>query len=466
MPARCPTILSVALALLLAGCSSAPPHGSFLFDKVPYTEVVHAKAPDWNPGLTRLPLLEAGETGALYLSGGGMHVVVAEFPTTITVSPAVIIGDVAQASERYGMAVEGHTVSVDGSSGGGGVGTISEMTRMASVTDSGNVDVAVMIRDVDIDARSGDVLSMSAGAAIEGSDQHADMAMARGREQIDGQQGSDNLAAETASQRMGQDQNLGGQDSIVETAGLRAGSITRHVDERLMGMEAVRIMESVVRRSAQRGAMGGVEASLNLADTTDGSGQFGSFFDSDWFAVLDDDDLHSLLKDFGLLDGYYAADQVTRLDGSVVVPEREKQAYMIMLREGSGMEELIERPFSETFRQKDVADSKEAPRVQMTLDPLWLGVYHHGGKIVYSLVMTNTGTVPIYDALILSGLPENTSFDRFPVADEGGYTHYHVANRSLVAWKLYRPLAPGQTFRGSFVVKLNPWRIPTKAALR
>lgn len=459
--------LAVAMGgtLLLGGCKTAAPHGAFLFDDVPYEEVVNAKAPDWDPNVTRLPLLDPGETGVLYLSADGMHVGVSEFPTTISVAPAILMGDIARASDEQRMVVEGHVVDVSSSSGGGGVATLSEATQMAQVSDGGNVGVATMSRQVGIDSRSGNASSLAAGAAIEGSDERSNLAMAHAQEAIASQHGSDNLAAETASQSMGQGQDAGRQASLVETAGMQAGSFTRHVDERLMGDQAVRIMESVVRRSSQKGGLG-AEAKLNLPDATGGSGQFGTFFDSDWFAVLDNDDLFSLLKDFGLLDGYYDSDQVSRLDENVVVPQREKQAFMLLLREGASMEQLIERPLSEPFRAKLPKPGTSVTRLQMTVDPLWLGVYHHGGKIVYSLVLTNTGTAPLHDALILSGLPEHTTFDRFPVADEGGYAHFHVANRSLVAWKLYRPLEPGQTFRASFVVKLDPWRIPPRTAQR
>ena len=89
---------------------------------------------------------------------------------------------------------------------------------------------------------------------------------------------------------------------------------------------------------------------------------------------------------------------------------------------------------------------------------------HHGHELVIAVAIENRGDTPLYDAVVVNGIPANTTFVRFPITDTRtrGFLHFHLAGERSIVWKLYRPLAPGETFKATFVVRLDPWLVFAK----
>jgi hypothetical protein len=191
----------------------------------------------------------------------------------------------------------------------------------------------------------------------------------------------------------------------------------------------------------------------------------GGVDDRDLVKMLADMNIVRVLMDQNLVDGFY--DAVNLLMPPVEqVPPEEQALFMQLLAKGGPLNELMDRSCSAGFRTQGAGEGECIGEARWI--PMGKGPFLHGGKAVLILEVKNGGTRPLYDLLMFGGLPEHTRFALFPVQNPGqsGFLHAHLSSRSLLVWKLYRPLQPGQTFRTSVVLTLDPWVVSSKSPAR
>ena len=195
-------------------------------------------------------------------------------------------------------------------------------------------------------------------------------------------------------------------------------------------------------------------------DRTDRSGAFGAFNDARSVAMLTDSDFVRMLIDANLIDGFYDAQNILMVPAMEVPPE-ELAAFQAVVEKGGPMSNLVDRAFSAALRT-DEAGAASNCVVELSMLAVGGSSFHHGARVLFTVGLSNRGCGPVYDALILNALPAHTTFVEFPFRDapRRGFSQTYLAKRELLVWKIYRPLQPGETFRTSYLVTLDPWRVP------
>jgi hypothetical protein len=83
---------------------------------------------------------------------------------------------------------------------------------------------------------------------------------------------------------------------------------------------------------------------------------------------------------------------------------------------------------------------------------------HHGHPFAFSFTVKNTGTLPIYDLMILSSPAENTEFLQTQ-DNTRGYSVNFIEHQKLVLTRLYLPLKPKKSFAAVALEAALPWFI-------
>jgi len=162
--------------------------------------------------------------------------------------------------------------------------------------------------------------------------------------------------------------------------------------------------------------------------------------------------------------GFYGSSDILIIDESLLlVPSNEREELLRILRQGGPLASLINRDISAHYRtQTKLTNQPEyACAMNVTFHPEH---FYHGQKLCLQITVKNTGNAPLFDMLVLNELPANTDFASFTV-DPGSTRGFlpgfiQVAGRNLIFLKLYRPLAPGDSFRLPVILKAKPWVLP------
>lgn len=212
-------------------------------------------------------------------------------------------------------------------------------------------------------------------------------------------------------------------------------------------MTASNAMQSVaLRRLDERGEV----------QREDRSGYFGSMADEDTFLALEDEDEMELIEDSDLLEGCYDEEGMLAGTEALVVPPEETAALLAAIK-ARNMRDVMERPLSLGLRPPPGQTTSNGT-VTLRLAEVRGTRYWHGHEVLFSLSVKNTGTTPLYDLCLFQFIPDNAAFARFPTATPGnGCARFHLEDDRALFWKLYLPLKPGQTFRVTFAVRLDPW---------
>lgn len=186
---------------------------------------------------------------------------------------------------------------------------------------------------------------------------------------------------------------------------------------------------------------------------------FGALYESISVGILTDSDLIRLLVDANIIDGFYDADNIL-MKTTVEVPQEEINAFRELLNQNGPIADLLNRAFSESLRTNDTSIASNC-LAELTVDVLGNAPFRHGNRLMFTISLVNRNQQPIYDAVIVNAIPKHTSFDVFPVlnTEKHGVLQTFMDSRNIIVWKLYRPLQPGETFRASYAVVLDRWKI-------
>jgi len=197
-------------------------------------------------------------------------------------------------------------------------------------------------------------------------------------------------------------------------------------------------------------------------DVRAGLGNFGELVDSRNVNFFEGIDIIAWLTDQNILDGIYGdLDQITIFADADLIDGDEEIAILRALQGSITVSNLVNRPLSDGYRvggRKIVGPTYEST---MSIAEVGAEGYYHGTEVLFSLQIANTGTVPLYDLVVLSGLPAHTEFTRFPVVEtrERGFLHFYLRDKKLLAWKVYKPVNPGETFKATFALRLDNWDV-------
>ncbi len=188
---------------------------------------------------------------------------------------------------------------------------------------------------------------------------------------------------------------------------------------------------------------------------------FGGLNESGVLLGLSDEELIRFLEDSFVADGFYAGRARLADDAAYAVPQAEVDEFIRLVREGATIRELLNRPFSQSFR---MPTEEGTGTVSVVLSFVAPGPVWHGQSLVLAIEARNDGGSDAYDMLLAIRLPRNASFERFPVqaSRESGAVQYADAASGLIVLRLYRPLLSGQTFKATALVRLAPWLVRTR----
>jgi len=190
------------------------------------------------------------------------------------------------------------------------------------------------------------------------------------------------------------------------------------------------------------------------------TGGFGAVDESRSVSMLVDSDFVRILIDANLVDGFYDAKNIL-MAPALEVPPEELAAFQTVFEKGGPVSNLVNRAFSAVLRRDAAAGGSNCVS-ELLVDVVGEPPFHHGARVLFTVALANKGDGTVYDALILNALPEHAAFSEFPLRDapRRGFSQTYLPKRKLMVWKLYRPLEPGETFRASYVLNLDPWQIP------
>jgi hypothetical protein len=406
---RCIVGLAMPVVLIgLAGCVlSRPPPSAY--DDPPYSQLIVGtqSAPSTNASAPEfLPDLTAGQFAAFYVcAGGGTNGMLCSEALALPVTQAMgaVALDAGSASSVIRRETSGTELSI--ASARGRMDRVGDRVILAAATASGTV------------------VSPTETVAMAGREDRTAVAPAGGVREMPVPARIQAEAPTAASTRQVEQHAAAGTAPLVGIHGSAA-----------------------VETAGARATLGGVD-------------------ERDWVRMLAEMNVVQVLMDQNLVDGVY--DAVNLLMPPVEkVPPEEQALFMQALLKGGPLSLLLDRPCSAGFRTQ--AGGEGECEAEAKWVPLGKGPHHHGGRAVLVIEAKNRGTRPMYDLLLLAGVPEHARFAMFPVQNPGqsGFLHAHLTGRSLLVWKLYRPLQPGQTFRASVVLTLDPWVVGARTAGR
>ena len=436
------------LLLLLVGCATAFPRlDGFLVP--PYAQIVDGLRPSFEGVPERLPALERGQKVVFHVGAdGGIGRLVCSGPLVVRPAVPSTAEEIGRLELQADVNMARRTVEVRSAAGSSGVRSTTDGLSVLGSSGSANISLADASRSV----------GTSAGGAQQG--------LAVAARQTQQARATGSQTASLAEAGAGGVQR--GEDVLRGAAGSTSG--TRARAER--GDESETDSDALPRADTSVGALSGVaggqvlqtEAALRSGRlltaeyNLPGPGSFRAGGATGQF--IDDDLLRALIENE--LTGYFDSDVMRVLDEmAVLVPLVERERLIRMLREGVPLAELLDSDLSAAFRQRlrppAGARCQAEVRLETTQDVVWYG--HYFGLLI---TVENTGDAPVFDALILNGLPRHTSFVRFALPEEGtrGFTQCYLPENQLVAVRLYRPIMPGESFKVTVVLRAAAWSGP------
>ena len=217
-----------------------------------------------------------------------------------------------------------------------------------------------------------------------------------------------------------------------------------------------RIVSTVVETADEIESVGTAEIVTETVLATENIQQGG-------FMSLSDDDLVAMLEEENIIAGFYdSQDNLLVYESETILTAEEREQIINLLVSKGKLSELVNRNLSATARTgveiPAVADHASVVSISSVSSTTYFG-----HEFALTISLANTGNTPIFDALILNGLPENTTFVRFAcrASKVSGYipVYHEFSDQKLIFVKLYRPIAPGETFKITVLLRAAPWPI-------
>lgn len=194
----------------------------------------------------------------------------------------------------------------------------------------------------------------------------------------------------------------------------------------------------------------------------------GTLVDESSLMVLFDESLLEYFSGENYLSGFNDSGELVAFSGSKImegkwdqsqfVPDLEEQnAFKELINSEPEIMQLLDRPFSRVFREDQTAKG-EFYQCDISFEFIPKAKYH-GHPVGAMISITNKGNAYMYDATVAWGIPQHSKFLEFFEKDtySKGFSAHHLENLNLVLLKLYRPIAPGETFKSLVFFTLDPW---------
>ena len=157
----------------------------------------------------------------------------------------------------------------------------------------------------------------------------------------------------------------------------------------------------------------------------------------------------SLLEENGMLDGIYAHGSLVEASDRFVISADEERALVRILNEFGTITGLVFRACTSGLRSQELEyDEVRTTNSQMVVSSL-TPVLSHGKDIVFVVELENTGDLPVYDYLLVNGVPEHCTFSRFLVNGGAGkvFINHYLSAQKLMVWKMYSPIYAGESLK-------------------
>ena len=161
------------------------------------------------------------------------------------------------------------------------------------------------------------------------------------------------------------------------------------------------------------------------------------------------------------VDGIYGEFDVVLMEGGFIAGDHERDSFLEDLTSKKSLAILLNRR-DNNFLRDDYEGQSGAPKLEMSfvlIKPK--GACWHGGLAVLQMSIKNTGDIPAFDILALNKIPEHAAFQRFIKSEKlpPWLVRGYLKKENLLYWRLYQPLKPGETFKSTFMVKLDEWDV-------
>jgi len=408
-----------ALALgLAASCAQFPPEKQFTTP--PYAEIRDGSSPPMTQPPKNLPVLKPGEKVVFFATASGeLRAITCEQPLVIAVTmpenSVLLLAAGAQGNIRVETAGEGIA---------------------AAETRKGGLTLAAAEHMIRADERQGGIQTVQAHQSLGDSREEGGLLTAANQRTMTDTQQAARMDAKVGELRVP-------APATPEALDLRPAQATAP------GAGAV----------ADSGELPILKGRADLAGPQTATGKSGQTMGESNVRQKLDEDFIAWLIDQGLIPDFVDADNhAILLDESFIVSLEEGQELSQLLEAGGELAVLLNRKYSEAFRQTTPAPAGGTYAGELKLEVSPKTVYF-GHQMALVISVRNTGAAPIYDALVLNAVPEHSAFVKFAVAPSQarGYIPYYSEKNRLVCAKLYRPLKPGEQFRLVLLMQAAPW---------
>jgi hypothetical protein len=178
------------------------------------------------------------------------------------------------------------------------------------------------------------------------------------------------------------------------------------------------------------------------------------------FGAIEEADILRKLQESGHIDGFYDQDNnlIPARDSGVILSMSQRDHLILMLRNRVTLSEILLIEATARLRRQAKIAPDATYQGKLTVSCPTEPVYY-GHSFVLILQLENTGQAPLFDGLILDGLPAHCRFLRFGVSPDKavGYVPAYLEAQQLIAVRLVRPLQPGEKFRIALVCQADPW---------
>ena len=422
---------------LAGGCITANGISPEAMNSPPYSTVTEGLKPDMGSISSHIPQLRHGMLLTFFVTGSNMvNVATMDKTAVLEVKGAALSRSIKLAKYDYDIVTSVHT------------------EILKSTTMQENIGVSKATATLELSHRETGITTKHKSAEIQSQANTLNIDTSKALAGIDSTKNTINI-----------DTTLGSADITT-----RKGSLDIEAPESISSMKKVSTESEMsfstdkavidVTENTQKTGIDDEESTTMDQQTKDS--KFGFLDESMGVMVESDFDVIKVLRDQFILDGFYRKGVLHEGGSIYAVPSKEEQAFLNLLRSRTTtVEELLNRPFSKRFRK---AAGMNPAEISITAEFITNRIKHHGEQVLLSIQVSNNGTTPVYDLLLLNRLPQHTAFERFPVVSTGesGFLHNFNNNNDTLAFKLYRPLMPGDFFKTSVILRLECWDATAK----
>jgi len=422
---------------LAGGCITTKGMSPEAMNSPPYSIVTEGLKPDMGSISSHVPQLSHGMQLAFFITGSNMvNIATMDKPAVLEIKGAALSRSIKLAKYDYDIVASVHTEILKSTTIQENVGVSKAMATL---------ELSHRQTGITAKQKSAEIQSQANTLNIDTSQAFAGIDSTKNTIDIETTQGSADITTR--------------KDSLDIEAPESISSMERVSTESKMSVTAEKAVIDVTENTQKTGIDD--EESTTMDQQTKDS-KFGFLDESMDVMVESDFDVIKVLRDQFIIDGFYQKGVLHEGGSIYAVPSKEEQAFLNLLRSRTTtVEELLNRPFSKRFRKGSGTNPAE---ISITAEFITNRTKHHGEQVLLSIQVSNNGTTPVYDLLLLNRLPQHTAFERFPVVStrESGFLHNFNNNNETLAFKLYRPLMPGNFFKTSVILRLERWDVTAK----